>query len=51
MSDDETKCICKQCTFYSEEIKKCKLNNAIDFSKQNSTDCEDYLVKDKLIYF
>jgi hypothetical protein len=50
---DNTKnnCKCSQCQFFNKENDSCEMKNIKDFSKNEITECDDFLVKDKLIMF
>ena len=53
MSKKENKmiCICKQCEFHNMKTDNCKIKDVKECNKQNITECETFLVKDKLVNF
>lgn len=48
---EKKKCICKQCEFHNIETDDCKTKDVQKCSKQEITECEEFLVKDKLVNF
>ena len=42
---------CRQCEFYDKETKSCEIKNIKEYSKQEIKNCEDFLVKEKLVMF
>lgn len=45
---------CKQCNFYNKEEDNCKVKSNKEFreySRKNNNDCNDFLIKDKLVMF
>ena len=48
---EKKKCICNQCEFHDTKTDCCKTKGVEDCSKQKITECEEFLVKDKLVHF
>jgi hypothetical protein len=44
-------CICIQCEFLNSETDNCTEKDVKKCSEQNITECENFLVKDKLVHF
>lgn len=51
MSNVKNKCMCKQCEFRDTKTDNCKINDVKECSKQNISECKEFLVKDKLVHF
>lgn len=48
--ENNTKCICSQCEFRNIH-DDCTAKDVKECNKQNITECENFLVKDKLVHF
>ena len=48
---DNTKCICNQCEFHDKTTDSCTAKDVKECSKQEVTECKDFLVKEKLVHF
>lgn len=48
---EKKKCICNQCEFHDTDMDYCRAKNVEECSKQELTECEEFLVKDKLVHF
>lgn len=42
---------CNQCEFCNKETDSCTVKDVKECSKQNITECKEFLVKDKLVHF
>lgn len=51
MCEKKKQCICNQCEFRDTETDNCKTKDVKECSKQEITECKDFLVKDKLVHF
>ena len=49
--ENKRNCICTQCEFCDTKTDSCTENDIKECSKQNITECENFLVKDKLVHF
>ena len=48
---NEKKCLCTQCEFHNTKQDNCTEKGIKKCSKKNITECETFLVKDKLVHF
>jgi hypothetical protein len=42
---------CKKCEFYDNATDTCKAKDIQECTEQNIVECEDFLIKDKLVNF
>lgn len=42
---------CRQCEFYNPNTDNCRANGTTECSTKDMSQCTDFLVKDKLVYF
>lgn len=49
--ENNTKCMCTQCEFHNAKTDSCIEKDMNECSKKAITECESFLVKDKLVHF
>ena len=51
MCENRSECKCIKCEFYQVESDNCTIKNVTEYTKEDIENCNDFLIKDKLVMF